>query len=56
MNFRGICRFKRNPNAKPGIKDYDRLIAFEGGVLTKLILKSRSLDELNSGVLSLMGV
>ena len=38
------------------IRDYDRLLSYEGGELTKLILKSRTLDDLNRGVLSLMEV
>lgn len=36
------------------IKDYDRLLRFQGGELTKLILKSRTLDDLNRDVLLLM--
>ena len=38
------------------IKDYDRLLHYQEGELTKLILKSRTLDELNNGVLALMEV
>lgn len=37
------------------VKDYDRLLGYEGGALTKLILKSRTLDDLNSGVLTMAG-
>ncbi len=37
-------------------RDYERLLHFQGGALTKLILKSRTLDELNKGVLSLTEV
>lgn len=38
------------------IRDYERLLHFRRGALTKLILKSRTLEDLNSGVLSLMGL
>jgi hypothetical protein len=31
-------------------------LRYEGGELTKLILKSRTLEDLNSGVLSMTGV
>lgn len=37
-------------------RDYERLLRFQGSALTKLILKSRTLDDLNKGVLSLMEV
>ena len=50
-----VVFLKTNPEQKV-IKDYDRLLRYEGGALTKLILKSRSLDELNNGVLFLTGV
>jgi hypothetical protein len=50
-----VVFLKTNPQQRV-IKDYDRLLSYQGGALTKLILKSRSLDELNNGVLSLMGV
>ena len=46
---------KSRPQQKV-IRDYDRLLSYEGGELTKLILKSRTLEDLNSGVLSLAGV
>ena len=38
------------------IRDYDRLLDYEGGALKKLILKSRSVDELNNSILRLAGV
>jgi hypothetical protein len=38
------------------IKDYDRVLDYENGLLTKLILRCRTLAELNSGVLELTGV
>lgn len=38
------------------IRDYERLLHFQEGALTKLILKSRTLDDLNNGVLSVMEV
>jgi hypothetical protein len=50
-----VVYLKSRPKQKV-IKDYDRLLNYQGGTLTKLILKSRSLDELNQGVLSLAGV
>jgi hypothetical protein len=50
-----VVFLKKRPQQKV-IKDYHRLLNFENGALTKLILKSRSLDELNDGVMSLMGV
>ena len=37
------------------IRDYHRLLDYENGMLTKLILKSRTLKALNDGVLSLAG-
>ncbi len=38
------------------IRDYDRLLRYQGGELAKLILKSRTLDDLNSGVFSMAGI
>jgi radical SAM superfamily enzyme YgiQ (UPF0313 family) len=38
------------------IRDYDRFMNYEGGLITKLILKSRTLKELNTSILSLTGV
>ena len=50
-----VVFLKSHPQQR-AIRDYDRLLHFQGGALTKLILKSRTLDDLNSGVLSLMEV
>jgi hypothetical protein len=50
-----VIFLKSNPQQRT-IKDYERLLHFQGGGLTKLILKSRSLEELNSGVLSMVGI
>ncbi|MDP2653387.1 MAG: radical SAM protein [Candidatus Omnitrophota bacterium] len=36
------------------IRDYDQVLRFQGGTLANLILKSRTLEDLNSGVLSLL--
>lgn len=50
-----VVYLKSRPQQKV-IRDYDRLLSYEGGMLTKLILKSRSSAELNNGILSLTGV
>lgn len=45
--------------AHPGqrmFRDYERLLDFHGSALTKVILKSRTLDDLNKDVLALMEV
>jgi radical SAM superfamily enzyme YgiQ (UPF0313 family) len=38
------------------IRDYDRLLGYEKGVLAEMILKSRRLDDLNQSILSFTGV
>lgn len=50
-----VIFLKKRPQQKV-IKDYHRLMKFENGALTRLILESRSLDGLNGGVMSLMGL
>lgn len=50
-----VVFLKKRPQQK-AIKDYGRIINYEHGALTKAILKSRCLDDLNSGVLALAGV
>ncbi len=50
-----VVFLKKRPQQQ-AIRDYHRLLDYQGGSLTKLILKSRSLEELNTGVLDLMGV
>jgi Radical SAM superfamily len=51
-----LAAFLKSRPQQKVIRDYDRLLRYEGGELTKLILKSRTLEDLNSGVLSLAGV
>ncbi len=51
-----LVAFLKSRPQQQVIKDYDRLLRYEGGELTKLILKSRTLDDLNSSVLSMAGV
>jgi len=51
-----LAAFLKSRPQQKVIRDYDRLLNFEGGELTKLILKSRSLEDLNSGVLFLAGL
>jgi len=50
-----VAFLKSRPQQKV-IKDYELLMRFQSGALTKLILKSRTLEELNRGVLSLSGL
>lgn len=50
-----VIFLKSRPQQKV-IRDYDRLLQYQGGDLTKLILKSRTLEDLNNGVLSMAGV
>ncbi|MDE1919915.1 MAG: radical SAM protein [Candidatus Omnitrophica bacterium] len=50
-----VTFLKSRPQQKV-IRDYDRLLRYQGGDLTKLILKSRTLEQLNSSVLSMAGV
>ena len=50
-----LVAFLKSRPQQQVIKDYDRLLNYQGGELTKLILKSRTLEELNSGVLSMAG-
>ncbi len=50
-----VIYFKSHPEQQI-VRDYDRLLTYDGGVLVKIILKSRTLNELNNSVLSLMGV
>ncbi len=50
-----VVYLKSRPNQK-AIRDYDRVLNYEGGMITKLILKSRTAKELNSGILSMTGV
>jgi hypothetical protein len=51
-----LAAFLKSRPQQKVIRDYDRLLRYEGGELTKLILKSRTLEDLNSGVLSMTGV
>jgi len=37
-------------------REYDRFLTYENGLLPRLILKSRALEQLNEGLLSAMGV
>jgi radical SAM superfamily enzyme YgiQ (UPF0313 family) len=50
-----VAFLKSRPQQKV-IRDYDRLLRYEEGELTNLILKSRTLEDLNSGVLSMAGL
>ncbi len=51
-----LVAFLKSRPQQQVIKDYDRLLHYQGGELTKLILKSRTLEELNSSVLSMAGL
>lgn len=50
-----VVYLKSRPNQKT-IRDYDRVLAYEGGMITKLILQSRTEKALNIGILTLTGV
>ncbi len=51
-----LVAFLKSRPEQQVIRDYDRLLSYEDGQLARIILKSKTLDDLNSSVLSLTGV
>ncbi|MBF0571235.1 MAG: radical SAM protein [Candidatus Omnitrophica bacterium] len=51
-----LAAFLKSRPQQKVIRDYDRLLSYEGGELTKLVLKSQTLEDLNRSVLSMAGV